>query len=393
MAEGTSQHGQGQKIPEKPHVAPKEAPLPPPPVFEQPKSASKVEPLPPPPHTTHTTLEEDFDVDAQLLTPEEERALHEHKELVEKQTGKNHPAEQKAPSTQDHSVHQEPKLTMAKPSRFTRRQIFGWVISVIILGAIIWGLIWGFSFVWHFFQNLDSSSSTTTSTQTHQQTQSSTDTSSTQNTPGWIHPSVYSSLLIGTVAHVFQGTTGVDTNLALGATTQTITSHLEEGLALVKKISSALHTDLRQMLNNTSARAKALDDYVALLQDDRTRVVQLQEDLEAQITDLQTSFATHAVDQKTAEDSFFSAFDAYDATTAQSALDTFIATQQETSKEKAFVKAFSLLDQLYTTAIDTLDLHIKDITANRAALLEGIQVVDIQGSDLNLILSEQDLSQ
>lgn len=402
MAENTSKSQPAQKAPEKKE---KEAApvMPPPPsqkdVFQKLKPDIETAHVPPPPQTMRTTLEEDFDIDTPLLTPEEERALHEQQEHHEKRTNTDKSAVQKAPTHADISAGVKEKIdhssSAAKSTpRFTRRQIFGWIISVVILFGILWAAWWTLSVVWRFFQDGTGGSDTPPQTVVSDTPEISVTPTPSEDLPdGWIHPSVYSSVLLGTVPYTFEGTTGVSTAIAIGVTTETITTDLEEGLALIKKISAALHTDVRQMLDDASVRTKSLDDYIALLTDYRARIVQLQEDLQADMGELQTSFEGHTTDKTSAEETFFTAFDTYDAVSAQTALDTFITAQQKAGKEKAYYKAFVLLDNLYDTALSTLDLRLTDLQSNRAALIEGVQVVDIQGSNLDLILSEEDLSQ
>lgn len=401
MAENTSKSQHPQKAPEKKE---KEAPpvvLPPPSqkdVFQKLKPDIETAHIPPPPpQTMRTTLEEDFDIDTPLLTPEEERALHEQQEHHEKRTNTDKSAVQKAPTHADVSAgakeHASQSSAPKSAPRFTRRQVFGWIISVVILMGILWAAWWSLSVVWRFFQGTGDSDTPPQTVVSDTPEVSVTPTPSEDLPDGWIHPSVYSSVLLGTLPYTFEGTTGVSTAIAIGITTDTITTDLEEGLALIKKVSAALHTDVRQMLDDASVRTKALDDYIALLTDYRSRIVQLQEDLQADMGELQTSFEGHTTDKTSAEETFFIAFDIYDAVSAQTSLDTFITAQQKAGKEKAYYKAFVLLNNLYDTALSTLDLRLTDLQSNRAALIEGVQVVDIQGSNLNLILSEEDLSQ
>jgi hypothetical protein len=77
---------------------------------------------------------------------------------------------------------------------------------------------------------------------------------------------------------------------------------------------------------------------------------------------------------------------ALNAQTAQDILDTFIQTSQQVVDFRARFKALQKIAAFYEEGLPKLEARIRDMELNEEALVSGIKVYDVKGSDLQLIL-------
>ncbi|MFA6024488.1 MAG: hypothetical protein WC777_04725 [Candidatus Gracilibacteria bacterium] len=154
---------------------------------------------------------------------------------------------------------------------------------------------------------------------------------------------------------------------------------------------NALQVEVNGMLNQSTDRYDALQEYqneLAGLQGTAERNLErLTEERDALVEEFT------AVDEAKAEqeDRFFTALEELNPAGAESALNAFIAHGENLVFLRAQFNAREKLISYYEQALEELDLRIRDIELNEEALVKGVQVVDIEGSNLNLILREDEL--
>ncbi len=157
------------------------------------------------------------------------------------------------------------------------------------------------------------------------------------------------------------------------------------------KMYEAMQVDVNQLLDQSTDRNTALAEYEQQLNYLLYVGKQNQEKLVDESAALEEQFAAIEDQKDAAEERFFDRLRNLDAFASSAALNSFVADGQEIVKLRAHYQARQKLLSYYEQVIASLSLRIADVQLNEQALLEGIQVVDIEGSDINLIIEGSDL--
>jgi chromosome segregation ATPase len=112
------------------------------------------------------------------------------------------------------------------------------------------------------------------------------------------------------------------------------------------------------------------------------------EELSTKRDELKEQFSEITTKKNEVEETFFNAIENLRGKESNELLIQFIQTSQNQIEVKAEYNALTKLKGMYETAVSNMDARIKDIEANRRALIEGVKVVDIKGSDIDLIIEE-----
>lgn len=153
-------------------------------------------------------------------------------------------------------------------------------------------------------------------------------------------------------------------------------------------IYNLMDVDVQQLLDRSDDRREALDDYV----DDLNFHLFLGKENKAELEDAVETLSAN-VDRLTeekdaAELEFFSDLRNLDAYGSRDALDDFVFSTNDVTRVKAELQARSKLLSYYDLVLEDVELRLRDIELNEEALVKGVRVVDIEGSDLRLIIDE-----
>jgi len=203
-----------------------------------------------------------------------------------------------------------------------------------------------------------------------------------------LDPTIYGNILIG------EDVSEVDPTTVLG---EGLGEELfsDDSLALMivdfAEIFEAMQVNVQDMLDQSRDREETLKEYQTelnyLLYLGRQNLVLLEEEnLEIKVAfDL-------AVEKKLEfEKNFFNDLRELDSYATVESLDAFIVSSQDGVELKAKYKARDKLMSYYTLLIGNMELRVTDIDLNEEALVKGIQVVNITGSDIDLIIDESEL--
>lgn len=153
-----------------------------------------------------------------------------------------------------------------------------------------------------------------------------------------------------------------------------------------QEIYNSLQVDVQALLNQSNDRALALDKYVAELEK-YNNIAQLNlRELQREDGELVAQFKAIDEDKSTYEQDFFDHVNELNGDASAGSLEQFIDAAKQATGIRANYRARSKLEVFYKAAIEKLDLRLKDIQFNKEALVKGVQVVEIAGSDLNLIV-------
>lgn len=211
----------------------------------------------------------------------------------------------------------------------------------------------------------------------------------------WVDPSIYNGLLLGDPSATFDGDIGVDTGVLVGDEDQTALylTEFQTYIADLEDLFNMYFVDLNDLLDGSTNRTETLDEYIQELKDTYNDGVDTYEDITALKNEIGGEFSLNEPIKEAMEVLFFEQMEAFEGIDAEETLTEFIGVKQEQVDLKAKFYTYANLETRYETVLVSMYDRIQDIETNREALIAGVQVVDFDNSDLDLILTEDDLEE
>ncbi|KKR07690.1 MAG: hypothetical protein UT36_C0013G0008 [Candidatus Peregrinibacteria bacterium GW2011_GWF2_39_17] len=213
--------------------------------------------------------------------------------------------------------------------------------------------------------------------------------------PVWVDPSVYSGLLLGELAQTKSlVVTGLEIGLQLGMENILVdfSTKFQQFVTEQELIYNFYYTDLNELLNASGDRVATLDDYYNQFKDTYNSGVAHYKEVQDIRAIFLAQFKENEPIKVTRQAEFFALVKDFDGDNAEQALLRFIDISQAQVAIKAKYLAFGKVEERYKSFLEKSAQRLKDIDLNREALIAGVQVVDIYGSDLDLILTEEQLT-
>lgn len=193
---------------------------------------------------------------------------------------------------------------------------------------------------------------------------------------------------LGATEFVNSGSTETGEDLGLSSNRD---DSLQNHVNAFSRIYEAARTDVNELLNQSSNRREALEVYQNELLFYYQDALDAQAVLEQESTLLTKQYAAVEDEKNTQEALFFEELNSLDAYASTTALNAFVGYSQELIRLRAHTMARESLLSYYENLLPFVEAKIRDIELNEEALVKGIKVVEVDGSDLNLILNEEDL--
>lgn len=187
------------------------------------------------------------------------------------------------------------------------------------------------------------------------------------------------------------GATGIAYIVNYGRTLE-ITTEFSEYVFLLRRLQNAYGTDINSLLNQATDKRGALKSHLALLRslhgDAAITLKVIKEESEL----LQTVHDTQQRKQLEIDKAFFEELDSLNPQTTSSLLDEFIIVSREMLTLRSKFKALKKISSLYESSLPKVAARLQDIELNEEALISGIKVYDVRGSDLQLIIPAEGTS-
>lgn len=167
--------------------------------------------------------------------------------------------------------------------------------------------------------------------------------------------------------------------------------NLERLINDFSKIYESAGVDVNELLNNSSDRRETLKDYMEELRSLIYLAEQDQEELQDEMDLLSEKFSTVESSRDDEEERFFAQLSELDAYATTSALDAFVSYSQEVVRLRAHYLAREQLLSYFEQTVPVMETKLRDIELNEEALVKGVKVIEVNGSDLNLIIDESQL--
>lgn len=157
----------------------------------------------------------------------------------------------------------------------------------------------------------------------------------------------------------------------------------------LEHMQSLYKTDVYKLLDQTTKRDEALLKHLDELKSMKEKGLRIQEQIGINLDDLKISFESLNGEKNKGETDFFAALSDLQGQKSDTLLKQFIEVSQKQVALKARIAALTKLQAYYVTALARLDKRLEAIDKNRDPLIQGIRVVDVPGSDLDLIIRGQ----
>jgi hypothetical protein len=151
-----------------------------------------------------------------------------------------------------------------------------------------------------------------------------------------------------------------------------------------------LQVDVQELLDQSGDRQETLDDFLHELRYGLYLGEQNLEQLESESRGLSSRYSDAEADKDVYEEHYFEKIRSLDAYGSVAALNAFVEASQDVVELKAQYQAREKLISYYDDLLVSLEARTADVEANEEALVKGVQVVDISGSDLDLIIDEDE---
>ncbi|MFT7183897.1 MAG: hypothetical protein ACI9QC_000222 [Oceanicoccus sp.] len=199
---------------------------------------------------------------------------------------------------------------------------------------------------------------------------------------------IYAGLLLG--EEVTEEDPAVDAGELLGEELVSQDS-LAIAITTFAELFDALQVDVNDLLDQSRDRQNTLDDYLGELKYLSYTGENELEDLRTITDNLSRQFTEVEAEKDLFELKFFDDLSDLDAYGATASLNEFVIRGEEVVNIRAQYLARLKLIEYYELVLTSMDRRITDIELNEEALVKGIQVVEIEGSDINLIIREDEL--
>jgi len=184
-------------------------------------------------------------------------------------------------------------------------------------------------------------------------------------------------------------TVGIDSSIAIGAPSGVNKEALVSYIDLLREIENARKVDIYEYLNKFVDRRQALQDHLAILNGLVLKVESYKSAVLQGITALDLQYKASSVEKTKYETGFFESMNSMYGETAYNNLELFVEASQKQIKEKAYYNSLVTVNKLFDSAISALAPRIQDISVNADALIKGVKVFEIHGSNIDAIIIQQ----
>lgn len=155
---------------------------------------------------------------------------------------------------------------------------------------------------------------------------------------------------------------------------------------LLLQMQNIYEIDLYAMLDGSADRRATLNNHLAVMKDLIERGDIMLADLQQRQAVLQGQFDAASNNKTLLEENFYTSIRSLYGNQAFVYLNSFVEFSKVSVETKAYFNAYKTLEEMYMNSLSALKLRYQDVAANVEALVKGIKVMDIPGSDIKVII-------
>ncbi len=182
---------------------------------------------------------------------------------------------------------------------------------------------------------------------------------------------------------------GVDAGLIFGKVFNLRQERFVEYVQILEKMNNIYNVDIYSLLDLSVDRRATLDKYLKDMSDLIDRGSTVLANIQGDLQEFNTQYDATSKQANSYEVAFFNQVRNYYGQTSYDNLQLFMDTTNQAVKIKAQYGAENILKNMFVNSLAALKPKHKDILANTEALIKGVKVFDIKGSNINAIIPVQ----
>lgn len=205
---------------------------------------------------------------------------------------------------------------------------------------------------------------------------------------GWIEPSLYTGIKVGMEAAEGESSAapeipGVD----ISPSNENIIAYVN----VLSRIRVLYETDIQAMLNRSTDRNRALNDFISSMKSVASDARKSLGEIAQRKLTLQSEFDSVTAAKQLQEEQYFANLSANNPRETSQNLANFTELARQSVDIRARYRALSKIEEYMNRYAAAVETRIRDTEFNREALIKGVKVIDVEGSDIDLIIPESDL--
>lgn len=203
-------------------------------------------------------------------------------------------------------------------------------------------------------------------------------------------PYLQNAYTIGTQTITKNVNTGINTAIDVGSRKPLFEDNVfKKYVRVFNELRNATNTDIYSILNNSTDRAAELSNQLALLEDTYKRAQDQLDLITKEITSLKSDFKNIQEPRNNAEKTFFEDLKNGLPNESFDKLTEYILILQKQDEIKARHNALNNLSDYYKILLKKAGVRIEDMKKNRDALVQGVRVYEVPGSNVDVIIKNQ----
>lgn len=179
--------------------------------------------------------------------------------------------------------------------------------------------------------------------------------------------------------------TVLDDALKIG-TSETDTERFVRYVAVLRAMQNIYDTDVYALLDRTLDRRGEMEAHLRKMNDLLVEAEIIFNEVNLILDSLDEAYGVVGLNRDSAENQFFNSSEGLYGEEAYRELGDFVDYSQEAVEIKAYFNAYKILRDMYLNSINVLNPRYEDIALNKEAIIKGIRVFDVQGSDIDAII-------
>ena len=183
--------------------------------------------------------------------------------------------------------------------------------------------------------------------------------------------------------------TGTTETAAIGeGSLQNLGQGFQQQILTLREMQNAFETDIYEMMDKVQDRHAVLTNHINLMKLLEAKSKANIQELADQIALLKTNFENVTAQKQSYENQFFADLKTLNPLASEEKLSKFIELSKMQVELKANYNSRVKIQTYHRLLLENLEKRRKDYELNKEPLVKGVKVIDVIGSDINLILQE-----
>lgn len=205
---------------------------------------------------------------------------------------------------------------------------------------------------------------------------------------GWIEPSIYTGIKVGMEAAEGESSAAPEIpGTDISPSNENIVAYVN----VLSRIRALYETDIQAMLNRSTDRNRALNDFISSMKSVASDARKSLGEIAQRKLTLQSEFDSITAAKQLQEEQYFANLSANNPRETSQNLANFTELARQSVDIRARYRALNKIEEYMNRYAAAVETRIRDTEFNREALIKGVKVIDVEGSDIDLIIPESDL--